>query len=89
MKIIIGPKCYPFAGAVPTILSLDKFIPKALIKIGETYGPVAGCYFGKRRAIIINGHEMIREVLMSDNFNGRPPLLNGFRPDKLGALDQS
>lgn len=82
----LGPRNYPFVGALPSIFKLDKFLPKALIKVGEKYGPITGCYFSKHRAVIINGHEMIKEVLTTDKFLGRPVIRNAFRPDKLGNL---
>jgi hypothetical protein len=37
----------------------------------ETYGPVVGLMFGKRKALAVSGPKSVLEVLHRDEFQGR------------------
>ena len=45
---------------------------KALEKLADIYGPVVGVKFGQKKFVIISSHELVKKVLLAEEFNGRP-----------------
>lgn len=69
-----GPVVLPFLGYVPLISRLDrKYLYRAMRKLSDIYGPVAGFYAGPIQPMIsVCSYEAVKEVLHNDDLNGRP-----------------
>ncbi|OXU31223.1 hypothetical protein TSAR_014757 [Trichomalopsis sarcophagae] len=70
-----GPKWLPLIGCVPLFYTLRKksgFTHLALNELAQQYGPVVGLKLGQQRFIVVSSYDLVKKVLMRDEFNGRP-----------------
>ncbi|XP_011495207.1 PREDICTED: probable cytochrome P450 303a1 [Ceratosolen solmsi marchali] len=70
-----GPKWYPFIGCFPQYYVLRKklgYIHLAFEKLSENYGPILGLKLGTQKIVIISSYDLVKKVLMLEDFNGRP-----------------
>ncbi|XP_054827101.1 cytochrome P450 2H2-like [Eublepharis macularius] len=66
-----GPSPLPFLG---NLLQLDtKNFPSSVEKLSQKYGPVFTIHLGSKRAVVLYGHEVVKEALLTqgDEFGGR------------------
>ncbi|KAM9801718.1 cytochrome P450 2A13-like [Neosynchiropus ocellatus] len=69
-----GPTALPLVG---NVLQLDKKFPfRTLVEMSSSYGPVMTLYLGWQRAVVLVGHDAVKEALVdqADDFTGRGPL---------------
>nr|XP_045612751.1 methyl farnesoate epoxidase-like [Procambarus clarkii] len=68
-----GPARLPLVGYLPY---LEKQGPhKQLWRLSASYGPVIGLYIGTQPTVVTNGWDAVKESLLNDDLNGRPPNL--------------
>ncbi|XP_015438038.1 PREDICTED: methyl farnesoate epoxidase-like [Dufourea novaeangliae] len=73
-----GPKWLPFLGCFPTFRRLKikhGYGYLAFKELTRTYGPVLGLKLGNQKLVVVSTHDLVKKVLLRDEFNGRP---NGF-----------
>ncbi|XP_015598468.1 methyl farnesoate epoxidase [Cephus cinctus] len=70
-----GPRWLPLVGCLPRFWILRKkcgYIHEAIKELSDIYGPVLGLKLGKQKLIVISGHDLVKKVLLQEEFNGRP-----------------
>ncbi|KAF7988456.1 hypothetical protein HCN44_001029 [Aphidius gifuensis] len=70
-----GPKWYPLIGAFPLfkkIYKKKKYTHLVFEELSKIYGPILGMKLGRQKLVVISGNELVKKVLNTDEFNGRP-----------------
>ncbi|CAL7939979.1 unnamed protein product [Xylocopa violacea] len=70
-----GPKWLPLIGCFFTFRRLKlkhKYAYLAFQELMETYGPILGLKLGNQKIVVISTHDLVKKVLLQDEFNGRP-----------------
>lgn len=70
-----GPRWLPLLGCFLRFLEIRKKIGYnhlAFHELSKIYGPVLGMKFGKQKFVIISTHDLVKKVLLQEDFNGRP-----------------
>ncbi|XP_076286314.1 methyl farnesoate epoxidase [Lasioglossum baleicum] len=70
-----GPKWLPFFGCFLTFQRLKKkhgYGYLAFRELAKTYGPILGLKLGNQKVVVISTHDLVKKVLLRDEFNGRP-----------------
>ncbi|XP_058805600.1 methyl farnesoate epoxidase-like [Phymastichus coffea] len=73
-----GPAWLPLLGCLAAFHRVHRrrgYMYLAFEELSRRYGPVLGLKMGRQRLVVVSGHELVREVLLRDEFTGRP---NGF-----------
>ncbi|CAK9829027.1 Methyl farnesoate epoxidase [Anthophora retusa] len=70
-----GPKWFPLIGCFPTFRRLKLkhgYAYLAFQELTKTYGPILGLKLGNQKVVVISTLNLVRKVLLQDEFNGRP-----------------
>ncbi|XP_043804422.1 methyl farnesoate epoxidase-like isoform X2 [Apis laboriosa] len=70
-----GPKWLPLIGCFLTFRRLKlkhKYAYLAFQELSKTYGPILGLKLGSQKVVVISTHDLVKKVLLQDEFNGRP-----------------
>ncbi|XP_033183428.2 methyl farnesoate epoxidase isoform X2 [Bombus vancouverensis nearcticus] len=70
-----GPKWLPVIGCFFTFRRLKlkhKYTYLALQDLRKTYGPILGLKLGNQKAVVISTYDLVKKVLLQEEFNGRP-----------------
>ncbi|KAK5650171.1 hypothetical protein RI129_001200 [Pyrocoelia pectoralis] len=70
-----GPTWYPIIGSAWELHKLRKkngLLTKTFSELASNYGALVGVRIGTSRIIYVSGTKAIRELLMRDEFNGKP-----------------
>ncbi|XP_043248369.1 methyl farnesoate epoxidase-like [Colletes gigas] len=70
-----GPKWLPLVGcflAFRKLRSKHGYAYLAFQELTETYGPILGLKLGTQKVVVISSYDLVKEVLLRDEFNGRP-----------------
>ncbi|XP_077291982.1 methyl farnesoate epoxidase-like [Arctopsyche grandis] len=70
-----GPNWLPFVGNITTIakkLKITGYHHLVWDDMIKTYGPIVGLKLGKRKVVLISDTDLIKEVSIRDEFQGRP-----------------
>ncbi|XP_076171324.1 methyl farnesoate epoxidase isoform X2 [Ptiloglossa arizonensis] len=70
-----GPKWLPLLGCFLTFRRLKAkhgYAYLAFQELTETYGPILGLKLGNQKVVVISTHDLVKKVLLQDEFNGRP-----------------
>ncbi|XP_031840629.2 methyl farnesoate epoxidase [Nomia melanderi] len=70
-----GPKWLPFFGCFLTFQRLKNkhgYVHLAFRELMKTYGPILGLKLGNQKVVVISSHDLVKKVLLRDEFNGRP-----------------
>lgn len=70
-----GPKWLPFVGCFLTVRRLKakhRYAYLAFQELAKTYGPILGLKLGGQKVVVVSSHDLVKEVLLQDEFNGRP-----------------
>ncbi|KOX69409.1 hypothetical protein WN51_05572 [Melipona quadrifasciata] len=70
-----GPKWLPVIGCFFTFWRLKlkhKYIYLAFQNLTKTYGPILGLKLGNQKVVMISTHDLVKKVLLQQEFNGRP-----------------
>ncbi|KAF3425766.1 hypothetical protein E2986_10061 [Frieseomelitta varia] len=70
-----GPKWLPVIGCFLTFHRLKlrhKYAYLAFQNLTKTYGPILGLKLGNQKVVIISTHDLVKKVLLQQEFNGRP-----------------
>uniref|UniRef100_H9GN06 Uncharacterized protein n=1 Tax=Anolis carolinensis TaxID=28377 RepID=H9GN06_ANOCA len=66
-----GPRPLPFLGNALQVDTTD--FPRSVEKLSQRYGPIFTLHLGSQRAVVLFGHEVVREALgpRGEDFGGR------------------
>ncbi|XP_043461100.1 methyl farnesoate epoxidase-like isoform X1 [Leptopilina heterotoma] len=70
-----GPRWLPLLGCFLIFREIRKktgYNHLAFQELANYYGPVLGMKFGKQKFVIISSHDLVKKVLLQEDFNGRP-----------------
>ncbi|XP_017762815.1 PREDICTED: methyl farnesoate epoxidase-like [Eufriesea mexicana] len=70
-----GPKWLPLIGCIFAFRRLKlkhKYAFLAFQELTKTYGPILGLKLGNQKVVVISTHDLVKKVLLQDEFNGRP-----------------
>ncbi|CAD1479939.1 unnamed protein product, partial [Heterotrigona itama] len=69
------PKWLPVIGCFLTFRRLKlkhKYAYLAFQNLTKTYGPILGLKLGNQKVVVISTHDLVKKVLLQQEFNGRP-----------------
>lgn len=75
IKKLLGPKWLPLLGCFLKFREIRQktgYNHLAFQELANHYGPVLGMKFGKQKFVIISTHDLVKKVLLQEDFNGRP-----------------
>ncbi|XP_017885231.2 methyl farnesoate epoxidase-like [Ceratina calcarata] len=70
-----GPKWIPLLGCFLTFRRLKlkhKYVYLAFQQLSVIYGPILGLKLGNQKVVVISTHDLVKKVLLQEEFNGRP-----------------
>ncbi|XP_053970473.1 methyl farnesoate epoxidase-like isoform X1 [Hylaeus volcanicus] len=70
-----GPKWLPLVGCFLGFRRLrakNGYAYLAFQELTRTYGPILGLKLGNQKVVVISTHDLVKKVLLRDEFNGRP-----------------
>ncbi|OAD53438.1 hypothetical protein WN48_09994 [Eufriesea mexicana] len=73
--VTIRPKWLPLIGCIFAFRRLKlkhKYAFLAFQELTKTYGPILGLKLGNQKVVVISTHDLVKKVLLQDEFNGRP-----------------
>ncbi|XP_014476510.1 PREDICTED: methyl farnesoate epoxidase-like isoform X2 [Dinoponera quadriceps] len=70
-----GPIWLPLLGCFPIyrwLYTKHRYNYLVFQKLSRTYGPILGLKLGKQKIVVISTHDLVKQALLKDEFNGRP-----------------
>ncbi|XP_076676988.1 methyl farnesoate epoxidase isoform X2 [Andrena cerasifolii] len=70
-----GPRWLPLVGCFLTFRRLKAkhgFAYLSFQELMKAYGPILGLKLGSQKVVVISTHDLVKKVLLQDEFNGRP-----------------
>ncbi|XP_029055473.1 methyl farnesoate epoxidase-like isoform X2 [Osmia bicornis bicornis] len=70
-----GPKWMPLIGCFFTFRQLklkNGYVYLAFHELMKSHGPILGLKLGTQKVVVISTHDLVKKVLLQDEFNGRP-----------------
>ncbi|XP_011146847.1 methyl farnesoate epoxidase [Harpegnathos saltator] len=70
-----GPIWMPLLGCLPMywwLYSKYQYNYRVFQALSRRYGPILGLKFGKQKIVVISTHDLVKQLLLRDEFNGRP-----------------